>query len=36
MLQSGINVVKAVISQDGVILEDVAKFNKVSEPNQSY
>lgn len=36
MLQSGINVVKAVSSYDGVMLEDVAKFNKVSEPNPNY
>ncbi len=36
VLQDGINVVKAVGSQDGAIFEDIAMFNKVSEPNLSY
>lgn len=35
-LQDGLNEVKAVSNQDGVIVADVARFNKVSEPNQSY
>lgn len=35
-LQDGLNEVKAVSNQDGVVVADVARFNKVSEPNQSY
>jgi beta-galactosidase len=35
-LQDGINEVKAVCNQDGVVLQDVARFNKVAEPNPSY
>ena len=32
----GINEIKVVSNQDGVILEDTARFNKVSESNPSY
>ena len=35
-LQDGINEVKAVATQDGTHFEDVARFNKVNEPNPSY
>jgi beta-galactosidase len=35
-LQEGINVVKAVSSQEGIILEDTARFNKVAQTNPSY
>ncbi len=35
-LQNGTNVVKAVSNQDGVVFEDCAMFNRVSEPNKSY
>lgn len=35
-LQDGLNEIKAVTEQDGVIHQDVAKFNKVAEPNLSY
>ncbi|WP_042460852.1 glycoside hydrolase family 2 protein [Neobacillus dielmonensis] len=35
-LNEGINEIKAVSSQDGAILADVARFNKVAEPNPSY
>ena len=36
LLQEGTNVVKAVGSHNGVVLEDTAIFNKVSQPNKSY
>ena len=35
-LQDGINEIKVISNQDGVSLQDVAKFNKVNEPNVSY
>ena len=35
-LQEGTNVVKAVSSSAGELLEDTAVFNKVAEPNASY
>ena len=35
-LQDGINEIKVISNQDGVVLQDVAKFNKVNEPNPSY
>lgn len=35
-LAEGINVVKAVSNQDGIILKDAARFNRVSEHNPSY
>jgi beta-galactosidase len=35
-LQEGLNEIKAVSNQDGVVLEDVARFNRVAEPNPSY
>ncbi len=36
ILNEGINEVKAVATQDGYRFEDVARFNKVNEPNPSY
>ncbi|PGV49302.1 glycoside hydrolase family 2 TIM barrel-domain containing protein [Bacillus sp. AFS037270] len=36
LLQEGVNLVKAVSSHVGAVLEDTAVFNKVSEPNPSY
>ena len=35
-LHDGINEIKVVSNQDGIILEDAAIFNKVSEANPSY
>lgn len=35
-LTNGLNEIKAVAIQDGVVLGDVARFNKVLEPNPSY
>ena len=35
-LQDGINEIKVISNQDGVVLEDTARFNKVSESNPSY
>lgn len=35
-LQDGINEIKVISNQDGVVLEDIARFNKVSEFNPSY
>ena len=35
-LQDGINEIKAIANQDGVLFEDIARFNKVNEPNASY
>ncbi|GIP16155.1 beta-galactosidase [Paenibacillus montaniterrae] len=35
-LQEGTTTIKAVSSQSNIILEDVAVFNKVAEPNPSY
>lgn len=35
-LHEGINEIKVVSNQDGIILEDAAIFNKVSEANPSY
>ena len=35
-LKEGINEIKAVATQDGNHFEDVARFNKVNEPNPSY
>lgn len=35
-LQEGINTVKALSHEDGEIFKDVARFNKVIVPNQSY
>ena len=32
----GINEIKAIANQDGNRFEDVARFNKVNEPNPSY
>ena len=36
LLQDGVNDIKAISYENGVLLEDVAKFNKVSKPNISY
>ena len=36
VLHEGINEIKVVSNQDGIILEDAAIFNKVSEANPSY
>jgi len=35
-LQEGVNEIKAVSEQAGIVLEDAARFNRVSEPNPSY
>lgn len=35
-LKDGINEIKAVAFNEGVKLEDIARFNKVNEPNMSY
>lgn len=35
-LHDGLNEIKAVSNQDGVLLKDAARFTKVSESNQSY
>lgn len=35
-LHDGLNEIKVVSNQDGVLLEDAARFNKVSESNPSY
>lgn len=35
-LQDGINEIKAISNQDGVVLQDTARFTKVSESNLSY
>ena len=35
-LQDGMNEIKVIANHDGVALQDVAKFNKVAEPNPSY
>lgn len=35
-INDGINEIKVVSNQDGVILKDAARFNKVSEANPSY
>lgn len=35
-LDEGINEIKVVSNQDGMNVVDVAKFNKVKEPNESY
>lgn len=36
VLQDGMNEIKAVYNEEGVVLQDAAIFNKVSEPNKSY
>lgn len=35
-LKDGVNEIKAISTDDGVALQDVARFNKVAEPNPSY
>jgi len=35
-LQDGVNEVKVVSNEDGVVLQDVARYNRVAEPNPSY
>lgn len=35
-LKDGINEIKVIANQDGVLFEDTARFNKVSEANPSY
>lgn len=36
VIHEGINVIKAISKVDDAVLEDVASFNKVSQPNTSY
>lgn len=35
-LQDGVNEIKVISNEDGIVLKDIAKFNKVSEENLSY
>nr|WP_263327626.1 glycoside hydrolase family 2 TIM barrel-domain containing protein [Neobacillus sp. Marseille-Q6967] len=35
-LKEGINEINVISNQDGIILEDTGRFNKVAEPNLSY
>lgn len=36
LLQDGVNDIKAISYNNGILLEDAARFNKVSKPNISY